>query len=96
MLDTWVYILHMERVQVLLSEAHSAHLSRRAAEKGTTKADAIREAIEAQLLADERQRRIEVALAALKKPAFHSDVPDLVENHNEYFVQAIEERIGRR
>lgn len=86
----------MERVQVTLSEEHAAHLARRAAAKGTTKADAIREAIEAQLLADERQRRIDVALAALRKPAFHSDVPDLVENHDEYFVQGIEERIGRR
>ena len=85
----------MERVQVVLSDVQAAHVSRRAAEKGTTKADAIREAIDAQLLADERQRRIDVALAALRKPAFHSDVPDLVENHDEYFVQGIEERIGR-
>ena len=85
----------MERVQVVLSDVQAAHVSRRAAEKGTTKADAIREAIDAQLLADERQRRIDVALAALRKPAFHSDVPDLVKNHDEYFVQGIEERIGR-
>ena len=85
----------MERVQVVLSDVQAAHVSRRAAEKGTTKADAIREAIDAQLLADERQRRIDVARAALRTPAFHSDVPDLVENHDEYFVQGIEERIGR-
>ena len=86
----------MQRVQVQLSEEQATHLARRASEKGTTVAGAIRDAIDAQLVADERQRRIDVALAALQKPAFHSGVPDLVENHDEYFVQAIEERIGRR
>jgi hypothetical protein len=86
----------MQRVQVRLSDAQAAHLTRRAAAKGATLADMIRDAIDEQLVADERQRRIDVALAALKKPAFRADVPDLSENHDEYFVQAIEERIGRR
>ena len=86
----------MQRVHVQVSDEQAAHLARRAAAKGTTLAGAIRDAIDEQLVADERQRRIAVALAALKKPAFHSDVPDLSENHDEYFVQAIEERIGRR
>ena len=86
----------MQRVQATVSEEQAAHLARRAAVKGTTIAAAIRDAIEEQLVADERQRRIDVALAALKKPAFHADVPDLSENHDEYFAQAIEERIGRR
>ena len=86
----------MQRVQVQVTDEQAAHLARRAATKGTTIAGAIRDAIDAQLASDERQRRIDVALAALRKPAFRSDVPDLSENHDEYFVQAIEERIGRR
>jgi hypothetical protein len=86
----------MQRVQLKLSDAHAAHLARRAAATGTTVTAAIRDAIEAQLAGDEKQRRIDVALAALEKPAFHGDVTDLAENHDEYFVQAIEERIGRR
>lgn len=86
----------MRRVQVQVTDEQAAHLERRGTATGTTVATVIRQAIDAQLAADEKQRRIDVARAALKKPAFHSDVPDLVENHDEYFVQAIEERIGRR
>lgn len=59
-------------------------------------ATVIRELIDDQRAADEKQRRIDIALAALKKPAFHSGLADFSENHDEYFVQAIEERIGRR
>lgn len=72
------------------------HLDRRAAATGKRVAEIIREAIDAQRQADEKQRRIDVALAALDKPAFRSGLTDLSENHDEYFVQGIEERIGRR
>jgi hypothetical protein len=86
----------MQRVQVQVTDEQAAHLARRAAAKGTTVAGTIREAIDAQLAADEKQWRIEVALVALRKPAFHSDVPDLAENHDKYLAQAIEERLGPR
>lgn len=86
----------MQRVQVRLSDDHAAHLARRAAAKGITVGDAILEAVEEQLLADEKQRRIEVALAALKKPPFRSVLTDLSESHEESIVRGIEERIGRR
>ena len=86
----------MQRVQVQLSDEHAAHLARRAAAKGTTIAGAIRDAIEAQLATDERQHRIDVALAALKKPGFRSVLADPSETHDESIARAIEERIGRR
>ncbi len=85
----------MPRVQVQVTEEQAAHLARRAAASGTSVATAIREAIDAQLAADEKQRRIEVALLALKKPAFHSILVDPSESHEESIVRAIEERIGR-
>lgn len=86
----------MRRVQVQVTEEQAEHLARRAAANGTTPANVIREAIDAQLASDEKQRRIDVARAALRKPPFHSGLSDFSENHDEYFVQAIEERIGRR
>jgi len=86
----------MPRVHVQISDEQAANLARHAATKGTTIADAIREAIDAQLAADEKQRRIEVALAALKKPAFRSVLTDPSESHEESLARAVEERIGRR
>ena len=85
----------MQRVQVQLSSEQASHLSRRAAEKGTTVAAAIRDAIDAQLVADERQRRVDIALAALKKPAYHSGLHDIAENHDEYIGQALDEEVDR-
>lgn len=86
----------MQRVQVRLSNEQAAHLSRRAAAKGISVGDAILEAVQEQLAADERERRIEVALAALEKPPFRPVLADPSETHEESIVRAIEERIGRR
>jgi hypothetical protein len=85
----------MTRVQVTLSRPQAAHLTRRAAAKGISVRDAIVEAVEEQLVADERQRRIEVALVALTKPAFRPLITDPSETKEESIVRAIEERIGR-
>lgn len=85
----------MRRVQVQVTNAQSAHLERRAAATGVPVATVIREAIDAQLAADERQRRIDVALAALEKPAFHSGLTDLAENHDEYVGQILDEEVER-
>ena len=86
----------MQRVQLRISDEQAAHLSRRAAASGTTIAGAIRAAIDAQRATDEKQRRIDVALAALKKPAFRSVLTDPSESHEESLARAVEERIGRR
>ena len=85
----------MQRVQVRLSDRQAAHLSRRAAAKGISVGDAILEAVQEQLAADEKQRRIEVALAALEKPPFRSGLTDLAENHDEYIGQALDEEVER-
>jgi predicted DNA-binding protein len=86
----------MQRVQLQMTDEQAAHLQRRSSATGKSVATVIRELIDDQRAADEKQRRIDIALAALKKPAFHSGLADFSENHDEYFVQAIEERIGRR
>jgi hypothetical protein len=86
----------MRRVQLQVTDEQAAHLDRRSAATGKSVATVIRELIDDQRASDERQRRVDIALAALKKPAFHSGLTDFSENHDEYFVQAIEERIGRR
>lgn len=86
----------MQRVQVQLSDEQAAYLARRAAATGTTMAGAIRDTIQAQLASDEKQRRIEVALAALEKPAFRSVLSDATETFEESLARAVEERIGRR
>lgn len=85
----------MRRVQVQVTDAEAAHLERRAAATRTTVATVIREAIDAQLAADEKQRRIDVALAALEKPAFHSGLTNIAENHDEYLGQILDEEVER-
>lgn len=85
----------MQRVQLTLSDEQAAYLARRAAANRTTVADALRDVIEAQLAADEAQRRIDVALAALKKPGFRSVLADRSESHEESLTRAIEDRIRR-
>ena len=85
----------MRRVQVQVTDDQAAHLERRAAATGITVATVIRDAIDAQLAADERQRRIDVALAALEKPAFDSGLTDLAENHDEYIGQILDEEVER-
>jgi hypothetical protein len=85
----------MQRVQLQVTDEQLAHLQRRSAATGESVPGVIRAAIDAQLAADEQQRRVEVALRALEKPAFHSLV-DPSESHEESIVRAIEERIGRR
>ena len=85
----------MRRVQVRLRDAHAAHLARRAAARGISVGDAILEAVEEQLAADEKQRRIKVALAALEKQPFRFGLTDLAENHDEYIGQALDEEVER-
>ena len=86
----------MRRVQLQVTDEQATHLDRRSEATGKTVASVVLDLIDAQRAADEQQRRIDIALAALEKPAFHSGLTDFSENHDEYFVQAIEERIGRR
>jgi hypothetical protein len=55
-----------------------------------------REAVVAWLAGEEREGLWDRMMAALETEGGHSGLHDVAENHDEYFVQAIEERIGRR
>lgn len=85
----------MRRVQVKLSDEQAMHLDRRSSVTGKTVATVILDLLDAQRAADEKQRRIEIALAALEKPAFHSGLTDLAENHDEYIGQILDEEVER-
>jgi hypothetical protein len=84
----------MPRVQVTFSDEDMQYLSARAAASGRPVAAVVREAVEQDRARDEQRQRREAALSVIGK--YRSGLGDLAENHDEYFVQSIEERIGRR
>ena len=86
----------MRRVQIQVPEDQFARLEARAEARGESMAAAVRRALDVQDAAEQRQARIEAALAAIRDSNFHSGLHDVSENHDEYLVQGIEERIGRR
>jgi hypothetical protein len=88
--------MHMRRVQVQFTDAQVEHLEARAAAAGESVAAVVRAAVDAQREIDERRRRIDAALEVIRASQYRSGVSDVAANHDEYFVQAIEERIGRR
>ena len=85
----------MRRVQLQITDELGTHLDRRAAASGKAVTTVILDLIEDQAAADERQRRIDVALAALDKPAFDSGFSDISENHDEYIGQILDEEVER-
>lgn len=85
----------MRRVQLQFTDDQVAYLGARAAASGRSIAALVRELVTREQGMDERQSRIEALRAALRDADFHSGLHDLAENHDEYFVQGIEERIGR-
>jgi hypothetical protein len=85
----------MRHVRIRITDELGTHLDRRAAATGKAVATVILDLIEEQRAADEKQRRIDVALAALDKPAFNSGLPDLAENHDEYIGQLLDEEVER-
>ncbi len=87
-------MMHMKHLHLTLDEQQAAYVESRAAASGRSMSAVVREAVDAQRAGDERRRRVEAALAVVGK--YRSGLPDLSMNHDEYFVQAIEERIGRR
>jgi uncharacterized protein Yka (UPF0111/DUF47 family) len=95
-LTSYATVLHMRRVQLQLTDDQADYLAMRASREDASVAELVRGIVDKERAGDERRRRIEVALEALKKPGFRSGLGDVAENHDEYFVQAIEERIGRR
>jgi hypothetical protein len=85
----------MRRVQLQVTDEQATHLDRRSAATGKTVATVILDLIDAQRAVDEQQRRIDIALAALEKPAFHSGLTDVAENHDEYIGQLLDEEVER-
>ena len=85
----------MRRVHIQVTDAQADHLDRRSVESGKPVAAVILDLIDAQRAADEQQRRIDIALAALEKPGFHSGLTDIAENHDEYIGQLLDEEVAR-
>ena len=75
-------MMHMNRVQLQLTDSQLEALRHRSAATGRSIAALVREAIEAWIAEDERQRRVDRAVAAIG--GFHSGVGDLAENHDAY------------
>jgi hypothetical protein len=85
----------MPRVHIELDDDLTAYLKREANAAGESLAARITGILAASRDSDEHQRRIEIAIAALEKPAFRSDVPDLGENHDEYIGQILDDEVER-
>jgi len=85
----------MTRVQLDLDDDLTAYVERQSQVAGESLAATIIDILSASRDSDEQQRRIDIALAALRKPGFRSDLPDLVENHDEYIGQILDEEVER-
>ena len=85
----------MRRVHLELNDEQAIDLDRRSASTGKSVATLILELVDAERTADERQRRIDVALAALEKPPFRSGLTDVAENHDDYIGQILDEEVER-
>ena len=85
----------MTHVQLDLDDDLASYVERRAASTGEGLAAFILTILRTNRADDERQRRIDIALAALKKPAYHSGLHDVAENHDEYIGQALDEEVER-
>lgn len=85
----------MRRVHIVLNDEQSIDLDRRSAATGKSVAAVILDLVDAQRAADERQRRIDVALAALEKPPYRSGFKDVAENHDEHLGQILDEEVER-
>jgi hypothetical protein len=82
------------RTQIQLEEHQIAELREIASASGQSIADLVRQAVD-RLLASHysisREERIERAKRAAGR--FHSGLKDVSENHDKYFVEAIEDRL---
>lgn len=81
----------MVRTQIQLTSSQVAELKRLAVARGVSMAAVIREAIDAYLAREAGpswEERVERVRAACSRYA--SGLDDLAENHDEYFVEAVE------
>lgn len=89
-------MVHMKRVQIQFPDDMAAALLLEALEAGQPVSAIVRGAVGRMLEASERDRLWDRAIAAVTAGGFGSGLHDVSENHDEYYVQTIEERIGRR
>jgi hypothetical protein len=87
-------IPQMRRMQFQLTDEQATALESDASATGRPVTEVLREAVDLWRIHNDRRRRIDRAMSAIG--GFRSGLTDVAENHDEYFVQAIEERIGRR
>jgi hypothetical protein len=87
-------MVHMRRRQIQFTEDQELALQARADATGQPFTAVVREVVDTWRAGDERHAIVERAQAAIG--GFRSGLRDVSENHDEYIVQAIEERIGRR
>ena len=83
----------MIRTQIQLTEEQSRFLREMAEEEGVSLAEIVRRSVEAMMrsrheLSLEERRERAIALAG----RFHSGVSDLATRHDDYFVEACEDR----
>lgn len=87
----------VERTQISLDAAQAARLRRLARERGTSMAALIRDAVERTYPdseADSREARWARAMAVIG--THRSGLSDVSTRHDDYLVEAIEERLGLR
>jgi hypothetical protein len=87
-------LVHMKRMQIQVTDDQLAGLQARAIQTRRPVAALVRDALDTYLADEDHKRRIERALAVAGR--YRSGLGDVAVNHDEYIVQAIEERIGRR
>lgn len=85
----------MRRVQLQFDDEQADYLAARAAREGGSVAELVRGIIARERASDDRQRRIEIALAALEKPAYHSGLTDVAERHDDYLAADMDEEVER-
>jgi hypothetical protein len=83
----------MVRTQIQLDEEKADALKRLAAQRGVSVAALIRDGIDRVLADVDWERKLARALEVVGK--YRSGLTDLSENHDEYFVEAIESRFER-
>ena len=77
----------MIRTQMQLRDDQVRALKRRAAQRGVSMAELVREAIDRSLERDDMEAKWQRAISAVGR--FHSDVTDLSERHDDYLADAI-------
>jgi predicted DNA-binding protein len=85
----------MKRIQVQLTEEQERRLRKRASASGTSIARAIREAVDRYVSEDDREARIQRALAVMSRFRDRDEADDLGANHDRYLAEIYGEQIRR-